>query len=119
MDLNNVMITLMRHKLSTMFGSNPLEGSMVSKQLVYRIYPTSLIIHEKCIAMKGHTTFLVHFTMLWPRAHYIIKSVTMFCLVIVVGSCIPPFSHPQCGGKSYTWRIISSPCSTLDHDLFF
>ena len=71
-----------------MFGSNPLGAPWSRNDILSRIEPTFLTINTNYIAVEGHTTFLVHFTMLWPMMHDII-----LLHLIVIG----PFYHKQFG----------------------
>jgi hypothetical protein len=57
----------MRHKFCIAYGSNPLGGGGTMVRMTFE--PPSLTTYEIGITIEEHTTFLVRFTMLWPRHH--------------------------------------------------
>ena len=50
--------------------------------ILYGIEPTSLTVNENCITMGGHTTFLVHFTMVQPK-YWIIRVFNVYDKIYV------------------------------------
>ena len=54
-------------------GSTHWRAPCSSNDILYRIETISLRIYENRFIVEGHTTFLVHFTMLWPYYQVVAK----------------------------------------------